>query len=467
MSNNLTGLVSIKNKTIDKVKNSIDSVIYFAEDELHQGSCILVNGKYYGGAQLIEISYSELRYLKNKSQLIPGAKYRIIDYVTTTKQENTISALHQFDIVVLALSENTLSENASAILHDNDDYFINNDLSNWEIKYCLENDTTRFTWADNTIIESTTQSPDNLTTAPPYEINENGKGVIYYMKDEFKNEAWYDFKNIKFLRTADFFNTNSFLSHLDGDNYYYTFSKVYNGKILDISTNNESNTYAINNHIGVRGQIQRKLTDIIFINSNNVTRNNIIGDSSYSCTFGNGCHDNVIADYCYNNVIGNDFKNNHIKQLFTNNKVTGTFQYNTLGIQCYNNSFSGYIWFTTFGSQFNYCSFNIPEGSKLEYCDFGSGIGFLNGIPAIRKVKFENNVAWYDTTTYVTNLYTIDGRTLAEALTVEHDDQLYVYKVGDKYDVNSLYDIYNLFNTLNNRISDLENALTVIKSNEN
>lgn len=47
-------------------------------------------------------------------------------------------------------------------------------LNAWEIKYCLDNDTTRFNWADDV----------------------NGKGVIYYMKDEFNNEAEYDFKNI-------------------------------------------------------------------------------------------------------------------------------------------------------------------------------------------------------------------------------------------------------------------------------
>lgn len=137
------------------------------------------------------------------------------------------------------------------------------------------------------------------------------------------------------------------------------------------------------------------------------------------------------------------FRNNVIAQYFCNNKVTGQFEYNTLGIQCYNNSFSGHIWFTTFGSQFNYCSFNIPEGSKLEYCEFGSGIGFLNGIPAIRKVKFENNVAWYNSTTYVTNLETVDGKTLAEALTQDHDDQLYVYKAGDKYGVTSFSEMQN------------------------
>jgi hypothetical protein len=50
-------------------------------------------------------------------------------------------------------------------------------LEAWELKYCLDNDRQRFTWADL-----------------------NGKGVIYYMKDEFGNECPYDFKNILFKR---------------------------------------------------------------------------------------------------------------------------------------------------------------------------------------------------------------------------------------------------------------------------
>jgi hypothetical protein len=417
-------------QTVEEIVEKNEKVTVYALNDLNEN---IKNLKTFN------VTYNELKDLYDNNNLIVDAKYRIIDYVTTTSQADTRSANHQFDIIVEATSTNTINENAKACLHDFDDsdsYFEGNKLDAWEIKYCFDNDTSRFSWADTT----------------------NGKGVIYYMKDEYKNECWYDFKNIQFLRTSDFFNTNSFLPHLEGDNYYYTFSKIVDGVIVDNTVNNTSKTYSINNSIGNRGQIQRKLSDIIFINLNGVTRNNIIGDSSYSCTFGDVCHDNVIADYCYNNVIGNEFKNNNIKQLFTNNKVTGTFQYNTLGIQCYNNNFSGHIWFTTFSSQFNYCSFNIPEGSKLEYCEFGSGIGFLNGIPAIRKITFENNVAWYDTTTYITNLYTTDGRTLAEALTVEHDDQLYVSKVGDKYDVNSLSNIKKNIN---------DNILTPIYSNPN
>ena len=38
----------------------------------------------------------------------------------------------------------------------------------------------------------------------------------------------------------------------------------------------------------------------------------------------------------------------------------------------------------------------------------------------------------------MSNLQTIDGRTLADAITIEHDSELYVSKVGDKYSVQSI-----------------------------
>ena len=91
-------------------------------------------------------------------------------------------------------------------------------LNAWEIKYSLDNDIDRFEFADA----------------------ENGKGVIYYMKDEFNNEAPYDFKNI--LQN-------------DGD---YTFGKldedyslngyvngVYNNKILP-QVDSETSKHTIN-----------------------------------------------------------------------------------------------------------------------------------------------------------------------------------------------------------------------------
>ena len=96
---------------------------------------------------ILSITYESLKTLKDNSQLIPGQQYRIIDYITTTSQENTQSVGHQFDIIVTALNECTLSEEAQAIQHSNDEYFSSSNLSAWKLWYCLDNDTNRFLWA--------------------------------------------------------------------------------------------------------------------------------------------------------------------------------------------------------------------------------------------------------------------------------------------------------------------------------
>ena len=95
-----------------------------------------------------EITYSELKEMRDNDKLSPGALYRITDYICTTTQENTISAGNKFDVIVLATSVNTLSEQAKAINHTpqegETDYFANSNLSAWKILYCLDNATTRF-----------------------------------------------------------------------------------------------------------------------------------------------------------------------------------------------------------------------------------------------------------------------------------------------------------------------------------
>jgi hypothetical protein len=101
--------------------------------------------------QVIHVTYAELKDLRGYRELIPGMFYRITDYECTTSQEGTRAMNHRFDIIVQALSEGRLSEIAKAYYHSEggDEYFQGNNanLSAWEIKYCLDNDNTRFTWA--------------------------------------------------------------------------------------------------------------------------------------------------------------------------------------------------------------------------------------------------------------------------------------------------------------------------------
>lgn len=75
-----------------------------------------------GKAQVIETTWQALKDLRDNSQLIAGSLYRITDYNCTTTQENTQSAGHQFDIVLLALSENKLAEEGWAMEHPTDVY---------------------------------------------------------------------------------------------------------------------------------------------------------------------------------------------------------------------------------------------------------------------------------------------------------------------------------------------------------
>ena len=146
---------------------------------------------------MIEVTYDELKELRDNSKLIPGYKYRIIDYYCGTTQEGTCSAGHIFDIIVEAIAANELNENARAIKHDGDTYFANSNLNAWELKYSLDNNGDRFLWAqtvpmsavtitfNNTEVSSTslnlgTTATLTATVAPS---NASNKTVIWTSSD--------------------------------------------------------------------------------------------------------------------------------------------------------------------------------------------------------------------------------------------------------------------------------------------
>lgn len=160
-----------------------DDFAIFTYDNAWAKSSVAISSSGGGIAQtMVETTYADLKSMRDNGTLTPGMWYRITDYVCTTTQSNTISAGNKFDVIVLATGTNSLSEQARAINHTpqegETDYFANNNLSAWQIWYCLDNDTNRFTWVDAN----------------------NGKGVIYRMIDEWENDCEYDFKNIMYIR---------------------------------------------------------------------------------------------------------------------------------------------------------------------------------------------------------------------------------------------------------------------------
>lgn len=97
---------------------------------------------------MTEVTWQELKDLRDSGKLVAGMKYRMIDYDTYTSQEDTQSAMHPFDLILTALDNKTLSEECSAIqsARDVDGYFAISNLGAWKVWYCLDNDTTRFGW---------------------------------------------------------------------------------------------------------------------------------------------------------------------------------------------------------------------------------------------------------------------------------------------------------------------------------
>jgi outer membrane lipoprotein-sorting protein len=340
------------------------------------------------GVALVKVTYSELVALRDAGELIPGQQYRITDYVTTTVQLNTQSAGHQFDIIVTADAVNKLNENARAVRHEGDNYFANSKLEAWKLKYCLDNDVSRFAWADSV----------------------NGKGVIYRMIDEFNNDVPYDFKNIQFKRKL----TDGELDLDDGiDTWVYTFtmSDMVNGKVVDISL--KQNTEYMDDEGQYRecannlikeaildyepdGLIRIQLNDNVFLNIfdedysdyygcyanafGNNCRSNTFGNNCRSNTFGDGCTENTFGDECSNNTFGdncsyNTFGNYCYYNTFGNDCYSNTFgnncSGNTFGNSCWNNTFGDGCHSNTFGNDCYYNNFGYSCYSNT----FGNGCG--------------------------------------------------------------------------------------------
>lgn len=289
----------------------------------------------------IALTYQELIELKESSSLQCGRWYRITDYAATTTIDYTRASGHQFDILVMAADEDTLCEDAYGISSVESAYM----AKGWNLKYCVENDTRRFTWVDPV----------------------NGKGVIYWMRDEFGNEAPFDFKSIQFQRWK--VSDSQLRTNIDGEYvgiigalsdggqsipntsdfiWCYLFSMMNNsGSTEDISTvyymchNNKMCTQ--HNTGEERGIVLPNNVFILNPNGTSLSDNIVTGDYFKNNTFkgknierntfsGNNINQNTIAgDSIYANVFSassyeqNTFANNLDSVVFSGNR----FRYNS------------------------------------------------------------------------------------------------------------------------------------------
>lgn len=386
---------------------------------------IVSDGKYQNMSYIL---YSELKNLRDNSQLVKGRYYRITDFVTTVVQKDARSAGHAFDIIVLATSPNILNENAKVVKHEGDTYFANSNLDAWEIKYDLDNDKTKYAWADAT----------------------NGKGVIYYMKDEFNNECPYDFKNVLFkryklkdnsgLHLADSILENSDYANpikqafknwqiylgpaMDKDNisFYYTRGVYEDGYLVSGADiyNYDRNSYEsydernlvfnynsggnyvgvckIYNSFDIIAEVKDTNGEWFYTFSKKATATDTAVDASLSKLTSVECYNNSIKEYiksklyylnnnifivlgnrgrvysnnfntnCYNNTFANNCYSNTFGNSCYNNTFGRACYLNTFGDNCFSNTFGDNCFSNTFGSYYQHNTF----GSYSEYNIFGS-----------------------------------------------------------------------------------------------
>ena len=321
------------------------------------GKVVLTDKTNVGVQSTEDILYADLLVLINNNELIPNSSYRITDYTTTTAQVDTTSAGHDFDIIVTALSTNELSEIASCVRKSGDTYFTNAKLEAWEIKYCINNDTTKFAWADNV----------------------NGKGVIYYMKDEWNNECPYDFKNIQFKKSDVFLYTfgGATDNSLTGGCHHNIMMDYVSSSVLTLNFNTfgigcYSNTFDNDCHSNTFGNTCYSNTFSIKCDTNT------FGNDCYYNTFGNGFDDNTFGNNCYSNTFGdkcdtNTFGDNCSYNTFGDNCDSNTFgngcNSNTFGNNCFGNKFGNYCNSNTFGNECSYNNFysGASGATKKDY----------------------------------------------------------------------------------------------------
>lgn len=195
-------------------------------------------------------------------------------------------------------------------------------------------DTTAFLYA-----EQGGEALANPLPAPIVAVQNNpddGKGVIFRMIDENRNDCGYDFKNIQFFRKVDEYGYIYPEAPNDTAVYTFGFARYTDGVLTlsDFSRNAHDNTI-------IGGGLL----------PNNVLFDNKQGGEAPDDTI----HDNHFAYMCKDNTIANGASSCSFGYFCVNNEFFGAAFNCTLGEGCANNKFYNDIRNTSFG---NYCRDN-------------------------------------------------------------------------------------------------------------
>ena len=219
---------------------------YFSDLTEEEKNKIKENLGISDAASIIVGTYEELEKLVNSSKLLLGQKYLLTDFQTIYPIEYEVVGTndsrfpsHTYAILLTAVGVNAFDPKVILLSEDGTPSHL------WEVRYDF--------------------------TKTKLIANAYNKGQITYLKDEFRNSAYFDFKNIR-------------IKH--DDIYYYTFDNdgedaSSSGLVTDVTL-----SYGCNNNIFV-GE-----TYNMYLEAD--CRNNLfLGDGQDTCHLLNNSSDNV------------------------------------------------------------------------------------------------------------------------------------------------------------------------------
>ncbi len=421
-------------------------------------------------AELCEsILWADLKAKRDAGQLVPGKWYRITDYTLKTSHMKTTSEEHQFDVLVIATDTNKLSEDAKVLKHAGDTYFPSGvKFDAWELKYCLDNDLFRFDWAGVATFVASSDTFyrinkfDQTSGAHPYawakyrsngalyytnsatpstgdgvyngpwdsshyyytitsvDLTE-GRGVIYHMKDEWDNEAPFDFKNMKFIFTRP----NQYFTN--GNYFAFSFGALYDFSVRQLS-DTSNGRYCWNNKIlpninyvertvyGSRYSCYSYELPMGFLNSAtapyNYTRhlyNNVFsfatGDSPHGFHDTSSMHDNVLLNQS-NDIHVSNMEHCDIKSTFyrlEQGSITPDFYNVKVGTGVVAWYLVGSARYVTIGDACEYITLsydcrNVTIGNCCKYICFGTS---SSPETSASSTKYVDNVTIANNSSYI------------------------------------------------------------------
>ena len=370
---------------------------WFERDEMNDGI--------YNGEQLYAWKSGE-EYAFTKKHIPENNDDVFVAFDIEGNGWGTLSSIYTLE------NFNEIGEDLGEVINSKD-YFADANLNAWKVWYCIDNDATRFQWADT----------------------ENGKGVIWRMIDEWQNDCPYDFKNVQFKRYRASVLNEAIEDAIDGQYYAYN-GEMNNVEIADeddfvwaytfvlIDENAQWVDYSIKKegaldsetdwgylHQFKKGRCESNhirntytaitidevchrtlvLNNIVLISTftdcelSGEMQLNEFGTGNYNMTVKDNPEKNVFGNKCYNNIVGsygntfgngcswNTFGNNCDSNTFGNGCEVNTFgnyfQWNTFGNNCRDNTFGNGFYYNTFGNNCRY----ITVHNGVQYVSITGG----------------------------------------------------------------------------------------------